>query len=207
MFFGQPADVLLLATSALISVPLLLIRFWYLGIQRLRAEQALVHQAAHDELTGLPNRRSLMERVDTALREVHDGSLDGVAILFFDLDSFKPINDSLGHKAGDQVLRIVGRRLQMCVRATDAVGRLGGDEFLVMCAGMNGRSVEDTMQRLRATISEPITIDGTACTVGASIGVAVAGPGAMMSAEALIAEADQAMYTVKRARQGTRHAA
>jgi diguanylate cyclase (GGDEF)-like protein len=207
MFFGQPADVLLLATSALISVPLLLIRFWYLGIQRLRAEQALVHQAAHDELTGLPNRRSLMERVDTALREVHDGSLDGVAILFFDLDGFKPINDSLGHKAGDQVLRIVGRRLQMCVRATDAVGRLGGDEFLVMCAGMNGRSVEDTMQRLRATISEPITIDGTACTVGASIGVAVAGPGAMMSAEALIAEADQAMYTVKRARQGTRHAA
>ncbi|MCW2641541.1 MAG: hypothetical protein JWP76_3847 [Dactylosporangium sp.] len=207
LLVGNSPDVLLMSMSALISVPLLLIRFWYLGMQRLKAERALAYQAAHDELTGLPNRRTLMERVDAALRDVRDGSLDTLAILFFDLDGFKPINDGLGHQAGDEVLRVVGQRLKRCVRGVDVVGRLGGDEFLVMCAGMQGRTVEDVVERLRTELGQPIHVAGNSCTVGASIGAAIATRGSTVSADALIAEADDAMYDVKRTRKDNHSAA
>jgi diguanylate cyclase (GGDEF)-like protein len=207
LLVGNSPDVLLMSMSALISVPILLTRFWYLGMQRLKAERALAHQAAHDELTGLPNRRALMEKVDDALRNVRDGSIDAVAVFFFDLDGFKPINDTLGHRAGDEVLRVVGQRLKRCVRGDDVVGRLGGDEFLVMCSGLNGRVATDMAERLRAELSQPILVTGNTCTVGASIGITVATRESTLSADALIAEADNAMYAVKRTRKESRSAA
>lgn len=201
LFVGKTPDVLLMSMSVLISVPLLLTRFWYLTAQRLKAEQALAHQAAHDELTGLPNRRTVLDRVDGALRQLQDGSLDAVAVLFCDLDGFKPINDGLGHQTGDEVLRVVGQRLRRSVKASDVVGRLGGDEFLVICTGMTGRSVDDVVDRLRANLAEPILVAGGTCTVGASFGVAIATAETPVSADALIAAADHAMYAVKRSRQ------
>jgi diguanylate cyclase (GGDEF)-like protein len=207
LFVGVTPDVLLMSMSVLISVPLLLTRFWYLTAQRIRAEQALAHQAAHDELTGLPNRRTVLDRVDGALRQLQDGSLDAVAVLFCDLDGFKPINDGLGHQAGDEVLRVVGQRLRRSVKASDVVGRFGGDEFLVICTGMSGRSVEEVVDRLRANLTEPIVVSGGACTVGASFGVAVATAETSLSADALIAAADHAMYRVKHSRRDTGRAA
>jgi diguanylate cyclase (GGDEF)-like protein len=207
MFAGKSPDVLLMSVSFLISVPLLLIRFWYLGMQRLRAERALAHQAAHDELTGLPNRRTLLEKVEDALKRVRDGSLDTLAVMFFDLDGFKPVNDGLGHHAGDEVLRVVGQRLKRCVRGDDMVGRLGGDEFLMMCTGMHRRSLDELAERLRIEVGRPIPAAGALCVVGVSIGVAVATGSAATSADALIAEADNAMYAVKRSRTSDRGAA
>jgi diguanylate cyclase (GGDEF)-like protein len=204
---GGSPDVLLLILSTLLSIPLLLIRFWNLGLRRLKAEQALAHQASHDELTGLPNRRTLLEEVETSLGRLRAGSLDTVAVLFCDLDGFKPINDTLGHQAGDQVLRVVAQRVRHCLRASDVVGRFGGDEFLIVCAGTSGQSVIDLMRRIELSLAEPIHVQGKACVVAASIGVAVATGDHHASGDSLIAEADQAMYALKQSRHGARRVA
>nr|WP_240943034.1 GGDEF domain-containing protein [Planosporangium thailandense] len=173
----------------------------------MKAEQALAHQASHDELTGLPNRRTLLEEVDAAMRRLRAGALPSVGVLFCDLDGFKPINDTLGHQAGDDVLRVVGHRLRQCVRGADVVGRFGGDEFLVVCGGVDEREVGDPAERIRRSLSEPVRVRGEACVVGASVGVAVTTGDDAASGEALIARADQAMYAIKQSRGGARRAA
>jgi diguanylate cyclase (GGDEF)-like protein len=116
-------------------------------------------------------------------------------MIFCDLDGFKPINERLGHQAGDYVLRAIGQRLQGAVRGTDVVGRLPGD-----LRGIAEPSVDDAVARIRAAFTAPIAVNGSTCTVGASVGVAIAPAGTDISADALIAEADQAMYELKRAR-------
>jgi GGDEF domain-containing protein len=224
---GRTPDILLLIVSMLVSIPLLLVRFWNLALRRMKAEQALAHQASHDELTGLPNRRTLLEEVDSAVRRLRAGTLPSVAIFFCDLDGFKPINDNLGHQAGDEVLRVVARRLQGCIRGTDTrgtdtrgtdsrgtdsrakdlVGRFGGDEFLIVCTGVSGPAIDDITERIRRSLAEPIQVQGTMCVVGASIGVAVATADDDASGESLIARSDQAMYAIKQARGGARRAA
>jgi diguanylate cyclase (GGDEF)-like protein len=206
LLMGGTPDVLLLIVSTLASIPLLLVRFWNLALRRLKAEEALAHQARHDELTGLPNRRTLLEKVDSALGQLRSGSLDAVAILFCDLDGFKPINDTLGHQAGDEVLRAVAQRLRGCVRGTDMVGRLGGDEFMIVCAGLAEGCVDDLVERIHRTLAEPIQVEGKACVVGTSIGIAVATDGDA-SGDSLIAKADHAMYARKQSRHGSRRAA
>jgi diguanylate cyclase (GGDEF)-like protein len=203
---GYP-DVLLLIVSTLACIPLLLVRFWNLAVRRLKAEEALAHQASHDELTGLPNRRTLMEEVDKAMQQLHAGAISSVAVLFCDLDGFKPINDTLGHQAGDEVLRVVAQRLRGCLRGTDVVGRLGGDEFLIVCAGLGEQSISSLQDRIRRSLAEPIQVQDKTCVVGTSIGVALTTDAEDASADSLIAESDQAMYVIKQSRGTARRAA
>jgi diguanylate cyclase (GGDEF)-like protein len=198
-FVGPKPDALLLAVGVLLSTPLVLLRFWYLGQQRLRAEQRYAHWAAHDELTGLPNRRQLLAALDQALAErAH------LTVLFCDLDGFKPVNDRLGHQAGDELLRVVGQRLRRCVRARDVVGRFGGDEFMIVCVDLPPSGAGEVVARIRATLAEPVALAGGTAVVGASIGVAVTEGGREYTADSLIAEADRAMYAQKHRVTGSR---
>ena len=116
--------------------------------------------------------------------------------MFIDLDGFKPINDTYGHKAGDQVLVEVARRLSAVTRTADTVARLGGDEFAIVAENREGDTAEGLVERLVAAIDQPIDIGDQSVTVGASLGLATSeGPD---SAESLLARADAAMYAIKR---------
>lgn len=160
------------------------------------AQERLHHQALHDALTGLPNRVLLHQRLD------HDLALSRrepatTAVLFCDLDRFKVINDSLGHAAGDELLRVVAARLQECVRPHDTVARLGGDEFVVVCSRIgDAQDVDVVIRRIVAAVSAPVRIAGQAVEVGISIGVALDEDGSA-SSEDLLRDADTAMYGIK----------
>jgi diguanylate cyclase (GGDEF)-like protein/PAS domain S-box-containing protein len=164
--------------------------------------QALEHarfQAEHDALTGLPNRLLLFDRLAEALRAAHCRG-DRVAVLFIDLDHFKPINDTHGHAVGDTVLQAVARRLKRCLRETDSVARFGGDEFVVVLRDLKApEHAEQVARKIRARLSRPLRLKGHSLSVGASIGIAI-GPESGESAEDLLHRADMAMYVVKRAR-------
>ena len=168
---------------------------------RLQAE-TLAHRALHDSLTGLPNRVLFVDRLEMTLARVERRAAQ-VAVLFIDLDGFKLVNDRLGHEAGDELLREVARRLSQAVRPSDSVARFGGDEFTVLVEGYASEAqVLMIAERIRAALDEPfdLAVRGAA-TIGSSIGIAVAsGPGA--DPEALIREADAAMYRAKRAGGG-----
>jgi diguanylate cyclase (GGDEF)-like protein len=159
------------------------------------AEQRLRHRALHDPLTGLPNRDLLMDHLSHALaRASRSGT--GVAVLFCDLDRFKEVNDTYGHEAGDALLTTVGNRLRDAVRPGDTVARLGGDEFVVVTEGLHDASVVIGLaKRLRAELLQPIDIGPARVLVGASIGMAVAGP--EDDARSVLREADAAMYRAK----------
>ncbi|HLI55845.1 MAG TPA: diguanylate cyclase, partial [Actinomycetota bacterium] len=170
------------------------------AIERKALEAQLAQQALHDALTSLPNRTLLLERLNPALaRGARTG--DKLALLYLDLDGFKPINDEFGHDAGDAVLVEVSRRLRAVVRPQDTVARIGGDEFAVMCEGFRSDTeIRSLVSRMEDAIAQPIQIGGAGGEerrVTASIGIAFAS-GAEMSAEDLIRSADQAMYRVKR---------
>ena len=158
------------------------VRGLVLTIRDDEARHALRRRASHDPLTGLANRALLHERIAAA-----DGE---VALLYLDLDGFKPVNDRLGHAAGDEVLRLVARRLEGCVRAGDTVARLGGDEFALLVSD----GAEEVAERVRVAFDDPFTVDGHRLPVGASVGVATGAA----DADALLAAADRAMYAVKR---------
>ncbi|MFF5081253.1 diguanylate cyclase domain-containing protein [Actinoplanes sp. NPDC000266] len=154
-------------------------------------QERLAHEAQHDALTGLPNRRRMQDALGASLRD------QPVGVLFVDLDGFKPVNDAHGHEAGDELLRQVARRLTGCVREGDVLARVGGDEFVVLMPGVVGDA--DTgaaCDRIRSAIEEPFKIDGIDVRIGASVGVHLA-PSAGDPDEALRA-ADHAMYTVKK---------
>ncbi|MEV1287734.1 GGDEF domain-containing protein [Micromonospora sp. NPDC049679] len=193
--FGHPPDGLLLCVGPLLSVPLVLARIQQLIQQHRHDQQRLAHQASQDELTGLPNRRQVFTLLDAALRagDRH------VTVLFCDLNDFKPVNDRFGHEAGDQVLRTVAERLRACVRADDVVGRIGGDEFLVVCPGAGSDDVDATRSRIERALATPVSWRDEPVRVGVAIGVAVAPAGAETTAGSLVAAADQAMYAEKRA--------
>ena len=166
--------------------------------RRKLAEQELAHQAFHDSLTGLPNRRLFLDRAEQALRRAGRTATPPVA-LCLDLDGFKDVNDSLGHQAGDGLLRVVANRLLGVVRAGDTVARLGGDEFAVLldATGTTRADAEDLAERVLAVLAEPMDLDGSTVTVGTSIGVVVADPEA--TPETLLRDGDIAMYRAKAA--------
>jgi diguanylate cyclase (GGDEF)-like protein len=146
---------------------------------RKRAEADLSWQAHHDPLTGLPNRRAFVDRVEQALDRRRARTAAGaghVAVLFVDLDDFKIVNDSLGHGAGDRLLGAVAERLRRVLRPEDVVARFGGDEFTVLLAEVTGeRQALRVADRLSAALRPPIVLDGEARFVTASVGLAIAG--------------------------------
>ena len=158
--------------------------------------QALEHQAFHDPLTGLPNRKLFADRLGQALRRNgHNGLVAGV--LFLDLDDFKKINDSMGHASGDQLLCAVADRLRRSLRDADTPARLGGDEFAVLIEDLDDEEhVERAAERVIEAISHPFLIGEREVTVRASIGVAGA-RGGKVETEELLRNADVAMYIAK----------
>ncbi|WP_380169553.1 EAL domain-containing protein [Jannaschia sp. R86511] len=167
---------------------------------RRAAETQLSHMALHDDLTGLPNRVLLRDRVDHALAACRRSG-QRVALLFLDLDHFKDVNDSLGHEAGDAVLTAVADRLQNAVRPSDTVARIGGDEFVVCLAGVaDAPSAEQLAQRVAAAVSQVVVVQGRRVPVGVSVGLAVSVPGD--DASSLLRQSDSAMYQAKRSGRG-----
>jgi len=154
------------------------------------------HLAYHDALTGLPNRRLLLDRLNQAIAQA-SRQKKRVALVFFDVDGFKVINDKLGHTNGDKLLQGVAQRLSACLRAADTACRYGGDEFIVLLPEVEGeRSAAAVVQKIRATLAAPYLVDGTMITVTLSIGTAVYPVDARDHHE-LIRLADAAMYSVK----------
>jgi diguanylate cyclase (GGDEF)-like protein len=153
------------------------------------------HQATHDALTGLPNRVLFTEQLDTRLAST--APEEWLAVLFCDLDRFKQVNDTLGHAAGDELLRQVAARLGAVVRPQDTVGRLSGDEFALVLPGLAGaRDAADFVDRVAGCFAEPFCIEGRDVVVRTSVGMAVS-PGPGSTAEALLRAADASMYEHK----------
>ncbi|NSW76198.1 MAG: EAL domain-containing protein [Candidatus Atribacteria bacterium] len=171
------------------------------ALVRVKAEERLEHMALHDALTGLPNRTLFMDRLQKSLQYAkRTGKL--VAVVFLDLDSFKVINDSEGHKVGDQILKHVAQRLTGCVREYDTVGRFGGDEFLVLLDGIN--HADETLpvvERVLREFHKPFFVGNQEFFITASCGIALY-PEDGKSPEELIQAADLAMYAAKAKGEG-----
>jgi diguanylate cyclase (GGDEF)-like protein len=203
---GEPAGCLVLwrpadETPDHTCVMLLenLVRITGLVLEREQQETRLKHAATHDPLTGLANRARFFDELQDRL-DRHDGPRVGV--LYIDLDRFKPVNDSLGHGAGDQVLRTVGRRLVACVRQDELVARLGGDEFAVLCPSVADEAMlQAVASRISKAVAQPIMVGDERVEIGASVGVASAEPGSC-SIGVLLDAADGALYAVKASGRG-----
>jgi diguanylate cyclase (GGDEF)-like protein/PAS domain S-box-containing protein len=167
--------------------------------ERKRSEAMLSHAAAHDALTDLPNRSLLLTRLDAAA--AHG---DQVGLLFIDLDRFKVVNDVLGHAAGDLLLVQIAIRLRDSMRPEDMVARIGGDEFVILCRDADEMLVRHVAERVIEVLHQPVELGvGGAVTVGASVGVSLGGPGD--TGEAILRDADTAMYAAKSAGGGRYH--
>ncbi|WP_153412056.1 diguanylate cyclase domain-containing protein [Nocardia macrotermitis] len=160
------------------------------------SRRQLEYQATHDPLTGLANRSLVLSRLAGALGTSEE--LPVSTVLFIDLDGFKSINDTLGHAIGDTVLQIVAQRLQRSLRQDDVVGRIGGDEFLVLLSGRAlPEDLDGLVTRLRQAMAEPIIARGHRIHVDASIGVTPLHAGDTRTPEAVLHDADVAMYQAK----------
>jgi diguanylate cyclase (GGDEF)-like protein/PAS domain S-box-containing protein len=162
---------------------------------RVRGEQAMAWRAGHDELTGLPNRSTMLDLIGAALAS-RSVTGPGTALLVLDLDGFKTVNDSLGHQIGDGLLRQVGERLADQVRPGDAVGRLGADQFLVLARDCESAEAAALAFRLQTTFGVPFTAGGISVPLSASIGVAVSRPD-VRDPHQLLSDADAAMFAAK----------
>jgi len=166
-----------------------------------RAQARVQYLSQHDALTGLPNRNRLRDYLDTKLASLTNGAR--LTVLYIDLDRFKPVNDTLGHGAGDDVLTGVANRLKRCIRGDDLVARLGGDEFvMVMSRLQQNDDVEKLCIRVVDAISEPFVYEGKQIHIGASIGIAIA-PTDATQANELLRCADIALYQAKAGGRGT----
>lgn len=169
--------------------------------ERREFEKRLEQQAYYDSLTDLPNRLLFLERLESAFA-VRDKGHGRLAIVFVDIDNFKLINDTLGHQAGDLLLKCAAQRLQACVRGGDTVGRLSGDEFTLLLENVDGEpEAYEIAERTRRKLAEPMNLLGQKVTVSASLGVALAGD-EDLSATDLLRNADVAMYESKQAGKG-----
>ncbi|MDH3706628.1 MAG: EAL domain-containing protein, partial [Acidimicrobiia bacterium] len=163
--------------------------------ERVAATRTLAQQAYHDDLTGLPNRARLRHEIEDRLARIRENDRL-LGVLFLDLDRFKVVNDSLGHAAGDELLRVIAHRLTQAVRPRDLVGRLGGDEFVVVLDDMVDRTdALVTAQRLRRAVSRPVDLAGASTTVSTSVGIAIADD--QTSADELLRDSDTALYRAK----------
>lgn len=216
--------VLVVVTMVTVGVQLLLgrslgpVEFWVIGIvaglvmvrlgvtivdhsavmkELSEAKKTLTYQAAHDPLTGLPNRLLFNERLESAMERRRDGAAS-FALLVIDLDDFKVINDNLGHAAGDRLLHLLGKRLEDSVRDGDTVARLGGDEFAVVLEG-NTEAPGVVAERILSVVQEPYEIDGRILRLGASVGVVEADSDEIdLTVDSILRRADGAMYVGKR---------
>jgi diguanylate cyclase (GGDEF)-like protein/PAS domain S-box-containing protein len=163
---------------------------------RKRMEAELERLALYDSLTGLPNRALFSDRLEQAI--AHRTRTHAIAVYFLDVDRFKRINDSLGHAAGDEVLREVAARVQRMLRPEDTVARFGGDEFTVLCESIGGvLEAVGVADRLQREIAQPLRAGGAELRLSASIGIAMAEPGEETDHSRLVEDADAAMYRAK----------
>jgi diguanylate cyclase (GGDEF)-like protein len=164
--------------------------------QRKATERAIAHLALHDPVTGLANRRLLFDRLQHALSRANRQS-GRVAVLYIDVDHFKQINDTYGHRVGDLVLQDVARRLESVLREDDTIARVGGDEFVVVFEELSDVTEATRIaERARLSMSMPTVVDGEEIPVSASIGVSLSGhPGD--DVDSLLRRADDAMYEAK----------
>lgn len=164
--------------------------------ERKEASERLAYMANHDALTDLPNRLLFSERVEQALALAQRNG-KRLALLFLDLDKFKPVNDRYGHAAGDALLRQVAQRMVACVRAADTVGRVGGDEFVVLLQDVeNASAAVQVAEKIRLALNEAFVLDGPTVSIAATIGLVVY-PDHGASADELTRHADLAMYQAK----------
>jgi diguanylate cyclase (GGDEF)-like protein len=187
------ATWLLFGSFVAVIVALLLVGF---GVVRSSAK--LAAQRSHDPLTGLPNRAATLDRLEQVMANTRRSGL-GTAVLFIDLDRFKPINDTYGHRVGDAVLATIAGRIRNALRPADVVGRLGGDEFLVICDNVPADADDPVLQlanRVADSVQTPVTVDGVTVSVGCSIGVATTAS-EQVSAAVIVHAADDAMYDAK----------
>jgi diguanylate cyclase (GGDEF)-like protein len=162
------------------------------AIRAMASRDKAVRQANEDPLTGLANRRYLLQRMEAVLKADKP-----ISVLFLDLDGFKPINDEHGHEMGDEALKVVAERFGACVRDSDVLSRIGGDEFVMMFNGLDDLKVlESRAKRVLELVNEPIWINDTRLKMGASIGISVA-PKDGKTPEELLGTADEAMYAAK----------
>ncbi|HEY1688488.1 MAG TPA: EAL domain-containing protein [Solirubrobacteraceae bacterium] len=170
-------------------------------VEREQAAQRLVHQATHDALTGLPNRVHINDGLGRAVARLRRDPGAHVGVFFIDLDGFKAINDTMGHPVGDVILCEVAARLRAVMRPHDTLGRLSGDEFIVVCEDLDEtHAIAAIADRVQDALSAPFEIGDELFQITASIGVTVAKP--EKDPEELIAEADAAMYRAKRSGRG-----
>lgn len=170
------------------------------AIESQRMQARLQHMAQYDQLTGLPNRALLYDRLESALsmaRREHER----LSVLYLDLDQFKPVNDTLGHSVGDTLLQEVARRLKQCVRESDTVARIGGDEFVVLLQRVRDPGqAEVVAAKIHDAMSRPFTLDGHTLSIVSSIGIAHY-PEDGEVAQQLLKHADQDMYRAKHERK------
>jgi len=161
------------------------------------AEERIRHMAHHDELTGLPNRNLIRDRLDQAVKSAQRKG-GHLALAFVDLDGFKLVNDGLGHNAGDELLKVVGSRMQACLRRNDTLGRLGGDEFVILLPDVpdDPLAVTPVLEKIRQAVTEPVLIGEQAVQVSCSMGVATY-PRDGLDPATLMMNADAAMYRAK----------
>ncbi|WP_298159994.1 diguanylate cyclase [Ferrovum sp.] len=169
---------------------------WTLLTRLKQTNEQIIALAHHDSLTGLPNRILFYDRLNQAItRALRDK--ESIAVLYLDLDGFKHINDTLGHDAGDALLREAAKRIMACVRESDTVARIGGDEFtVILCNAQTTSSNDHVAKKIVDAIAYPFMINGKNCTVSASIGIAIY-PDHGETAEQLVKIADAAMYLAK----------
>jgi|GEM_PF-463881 len=168
-----------------------------IAIERKQAADRIQFMANHDALTGLPNRTLLKDRLSQAV--LYAQRYDNwVTVVFIDLDNFKMVNDSLGHNAGDELLKTIASRMSSCVRSTDTVVRLGGDEFVILLLDQpkDADAISETLQKIRVAIAETVHIEGHDLKITSSIGIANY-PNDGADSDTLLANADAAMYRAK----------
>ncbi len=170
--------------------------------ERVKAQQELTHLATHDALTGLPNRSLFNEHLEIAINHAQRHGRQ-LALLFLDLDGFKLINDTLGHEAGDHLLKALSTRMKECIRKDDILARVGGDEFTLLLGELNlPEDASMIAEKLISAINEPIQINSHPCHVGVSIGISLF-PQSAENARELLRLADNAMYNAKNSGKNT----